>query len=223
MKLSKILKVVLAGVLLIGAGLLVYTAVSHDLITKMISLVDESTPTALFIILLIVLPIFGFPLSPFLLVLGIKFGPGAGIALMVFTMPIHMLISFMLTRVAGDFIRSVISRGNYIIPRIPAEKQIRFTFLVASIPVLPYTIKNFLLPLAGISFPVYMIMNWGCQAVLAIPAVVLGGSMADLNPVMFIAAIAGLVVVYLIVSGIEKKYGKHMALKSEENENITTS
>lgn len=201
--------------MILGLGLLGYTAVNHDMLAKIISMVDESTPTSLFIILMIVLPIFGFPLSPFLLVLGIKFGPVAGIALMILTMPIHMIVSFGLTKVAGGVIRSVLARGNYAIPQVPAGRQIRFTFIIASIPVLPYTVKNFLLPLAGISFPVYITMNWTCQALMAIPAVVLGSSVADLNPVMFIAAITGLITVYLVISGVEKKYGKQVELKTE--------
>jgi uncharacterized membrane protein YdjX (TVP38/TMEM64 family) len=222
MRLSKTLKICLAALLVIGLGLLGYAVISHDILAKIISLVDENTPAYLFIILMILLPTFGFPLSPFLLVLGIKFGLAGGIALMVLIMPIHMLISFALTKIADDFIRTLLSRGSYVIPKVPADKQIRFTFLIASIPVLPYPIKNFLLPLAGISFPVYMSMNWGCQAVMAIPAVVLGSSVADLNPVMFIAAVAGLVAVYLVISWIEKKYGKQVALKAEENRKITT-
>ena len=222
MRLSKTLKICLAALLVIGLGLLGYAVISHDILAKIISLVDENTPAYLFIILMILLPTFGFPLSPFLLVLGIKFGLVGGIALMVFIMPIHMLISFALTKIADDFIRTLLSRGSYVIPKVPADKQIRFTFLIASIPVLPYPIKNFLLPLAGISFPVYMSMNWGCQAVMAIPAVVLGSSVADLNPVMFIAAVVGLVAVYLVISWIEKKYGKQVALKAEENRKITT-
>ena len=222
MRLSKTLKICLAALLVIGLGLLGYAVISHDILAKIISLVDENTPAYLFIILMILLPTFGFPLSPFLLVLGIKFGLAGGIALMVLIMPIHMLISFALTKIADDFIRTLLSRGSYVIPKVPADKQIRFTFLIASIPVLPYPIKNFLLPLAGISFPVYMSMNWGCQAVMAIPAVVLGSSVADLNPVMFIAAVVGLVAVYLVISWIEKKYGKQVALKAEENRKITT-
>lgn len=221
MRLSKTVKISLAAILIIGLGFLGYVVISHDILAEMISLVDESTPTTWFIVLMIILPTFGFPLSPFLLVLGIKFGLAEGIALMVLTMPIHMIISYALTRVADDFIRAVLSRGSYVIPQVPADKQIRFSFVVASIPVLPYAVKNFLLPLAGISFPVYICMNWSCQAVMAIPAVVLGSSVADLNPMMFIAAVAGMVTVYLIISGIEKKYGKQVELKAEENRNIT--
>ena len=67
-----------------------------------------------------------------------------------------------------------------------------------------------------------MSMNWGCQAVMAIPAVVLGSSVAELNPVMFIAAVTGLMAVYLVISGIEKKYGRQLALKAEDNRKITT-
>ncbi len=206
----------LAGIILIG-----YAAVNREVIVQTISLVNENTPAPLFIALMIILPIFGVPISLFLLVLGIKFGLAAGLALMVIIMPIHMIISFALTKVAGDLIRAVLSRGSYIIPQIPADKQIRFSFLVSAVPLLPYAAKNFLMPLAGVPFRLYLGMNWACQAMLAVPTVVLGSSIADLNPGLFVAAIAGLIVVYLAVSRIEKRYGKHVDFKSERDNGVT--
>jgi len=196
-------------------ALMGYAAVKYDMIPKMISLVNEGTPTPLFITLMIILPIFGFPLSPFLLALGIKFGTLTGIGLMVACMPIHMIVSFGLVKVAGNFLEALLSRRNYTIPQISADKQIRFTFVIAAIPVAPYAVKNFLLALAGIPFRLYLSMNWGCQAVLATPAVILGGSIADFDPLLFLAAIAGLLVIYLVVNRIEKKYGRNVDLKME--------
>ena len=88
--------------------------------------------------------------------------------------------------------------------------------MIASIPVAPYAIKNFLLALAGIPFRIYLSMNWGCQAVLATPSVILGGSIADLNPIMFLGALTGLVAIYLVVNRIEKKFGKQVDVKMEK-------
>lgn len=204
--------VIIAGIILMAG----YAAGSRDMLVRIISLTNENTPTPLFITLFVILPIFGFPISLFLLVLGIKFGLVAGIALMAIIMPIHMIVSFALAKIAGDLIRSILSRGSYIIPQVPPDKQVRFAFLIAAVPGLPYAVKNFLLPLAGIPFRLYLGMNWGCQAVMAVPAVILGTSVADLNPLMFISAIAGLVVIYLVISRIEKKHGKHNDLTAGE-------
>jgi len=223
MTLSKKQKIGLSALIIVGLILIGYFGIRYGLFSRAVSLVNENTPVPLFIVLMIILPIFGVPVSPFLVVLGIKFGLAAGIALMVIIMPIHMMISFALAKVAGNFIRAVLSRKNYVIPQVPPDRQIRFSFLVTAVPLLPYAVKNFLLPLAGIPFRLYLGMNWGCQAILASPAVVLGSSMADLNPVMFIVAIAGLVIVYLVVSRIETKYGKHVDLKTEKNESIASS
>ncbi len=210
-------KILVLILILAGVALLGFAFVRKDLIMQIISLVNDKTPTPLFLVLFFILPIFGFPISVFLVVLGIKFGPIGGILLMLAVMPVHMAISFLLAKVAGNFIQNLLSRWNYSIPQVPADKHLRFTFIVASIPVAPYTVKNFLLALAGIPFWLYLGMNWGCQAVLATPGVILGGSIADLDPRLFLAAIAGLVVIYLVVNRIEKQYGKQVDLKLEND------
>jgi uncharacterized membrane protein YdjX (TVP38/TMEM64 family) len=208
---------VLLGAVAAGVALAAYALAHRHQIAQVISLVNENTPVPLFLALMVVLPIFGVPISLFLLVLGIKFGLTAGLCLMVLVMPIHMTVSFLLTKVAGELVQNVLFRGKYIIPQVPPDKRVRFSFLVAALPLLPYAAKNFFLPLAGIPFRLYLGMNWGCQATLAIPAVVLGSSIADLNPAMFMAAVAGLLTIYLVIGRIEKKYGKQVDIKKEEN------
>jgi uncharacterized membrane protein YdjX (TVP38/TMEM64 family) len=206
---------ILLGAVLAGVALVGYVLTHRDQIAQIISLVNENTPAPLFIALMVILPIFGVPISLFLLVLGIKFGLTAGLLLMFLVMPIHMTISFALTKVAGELIQNMLFRGKYIIPQVPADRRVRFSFLVAALPLLPYAAKNFFLPLAGIPFRLYLGMNWACQATLAIPAVVLGSSIGDLNPAMFMAAVAGLLTIYLIIGRIEKKYGKHVDFEEE--------
>ncbi|MEW6076409.1 MAG: hypothetical protein AB1724_01210 [Thermodesulfobacteriota bacterium] len=208
-------QIVLLGAILTAVMLGGYAITHRDQIVQMISLVNENTPAPLFIALMIILPIFGVPISLFLLVLGIKFGLTAGLLLMFLVMPIHMTVSFALTKVAGELIQNVLFRGKYVIPQVPADRRVRFSFLVAALPLLPYAAKNFFLPLAGVPFRLYLGMNWACQATLAIPAVVLGSSIGDLNPAMFMAAVAGLLAIYLIIGRIEKKYGKHVDFKEE--------
>ena len=218
----KKIKITIAALLVAGVAAVGYFAVSHDLIPRAIALINENTPVPLFIALMIILPIIGVPITPFLLVLGIKFGLARGILLMVLIMPVHMIISFALTRIAGDLVLGLLSRGSYTIPRVPADKQIRFSFVVAAVPLLPYAVKNFLMPLAGIPFRLYLAMNWSCQTVLALPAVVLGSSVANLNPWMFILALVGMAILYLVISWIERTYGRQMKLKDGQANNTTT-
>lgn len=221
-------KKLLLAAMLIALVPIGYFAVKYNLIVQMISLVDKNTPTPLFIALMIILPIFGAPISIFLIVLGIKFGLAPGLALMVFVMPIHMIASYVLTKIARNLIQAILLRGSYVIPQVPADRQVRFSFLVAALPVLPYPVKNCFLPLAGIPFKIYLALNWPCQAVLAVPAVVLGRSIhevvdkgskatwTDLDPVALGAAVAGYITIYLIISRIEKKYGKQVDFKEEK-------
>jgi glycosyltransferase involved in cell wall biosynthesis len=58
---------------------------------------DKNVPYGPFLGLMAVLPVFGFPISAFLVLGGIRFGIGRGILAMVITMPFHLLAVYFLT------------------------------------------------------------------------------------------------------------------------------
>ncbi len=211
---QKTLLVVLALVALAGIA---YFAFKSSIIRDTVILINARTPTPLFLLLMVILPVFGFPLSVFLVALGIKFGLATSLLIMFAIMPLHLGMSYGLARIAGNIIQRILAKKDYQIPQIPPHRHLRFCFLVAAIPVAPYAVKNYLLPLAGIPFWIYLGMNWVCQGLLAVPAVVLGNSLADLNPVMFISAIAAIIIIYLLISRLERKYGKQVDLKASTN------
>ncbi|MFP4446482.1 MAG: hypothetical protein ACLFPD_09600 [Desulfosudaceae bacterium] len=211
--------ILLITVALLAVAGFAWAVVRLDLLPGLVDQINTNTPTSVFILLFLVLPIFGFPMTPFLLVLGLKFGIAAGLVLLVVTMPLHMAISFALANLADSLISRILTRTRYSIPQVPPDKRLRFSFLVAAIPVAPYAVKNFLLPLAGIPFRTYLSVNWPCQAVLCVPAVVLGSSLATLNIPLFGGAVAAIVLVYLVVSRIEKKYSRQVNLMKTETTN----
>jgi uncharacterized membrane protein YdjX (TVP38/TMEM64 family) len=201
----------LAAVLLAAAvccGVLgLYALMRLNLVQAATALIHQNTPTPVFLLLMLVLPLAGVPLTVFIFVLGVKFGIGWGILLLELIMPAHILASYMIARgVRGPLTRLLVRRGGYHIPEIPEDKVALFSFLFLAVPVLPYAAKNYVLPLAGVPFRYCMWLNWAIQGSLSIPFVILGKSAADTNLLVFGATLAVLAVLFFALRRLQQWY-----------------
>ncbi len=193
---------------LVAIGVLgFYGLVRLDLIEQATALINRNTPTWLFIILMLLLPLVGAPLSLFIFVLGIKFGIGWGVLLLALIMPFHLLVAYGIARSIRQPIRNyLINRRNFNIPEIPEEKMALFSFLFLAVPLLPYAAKNYALPLTGAPFRYCVGMNWAVQGTLSVPFVVLGKSTADMNLWLFGATLAVLAVLFGVLRRLRRWY-----------------
>ena len=201
------------------AGLLVITVVAYflikyDLFHQVTALINENTPVELFIPLMIFLPLVGVPLTFFLLLIGIKFGALNGLFLLEAIIPIHILIAYLLAIGVRNPIESfLVNRKNYQIPEVPEDKAFLFSFFTLTFPVFPYSVKLYLLPLAGVKFRYCFWLNWAIQGTMCIPFVLLGRSAADLNAVMFGATVLVIIAMFLFLRWAKKQY---VALQKEK-------
>lgn len=200
--------VVLVLILGVAAGvLLLYTLMRLQLVEQAIALIHKNTPTPLFLLLMAVLPMIGVPISIFIFVLGVKFGIGYGILLLALIMPLHILGSYAIALGIRQPIRNfLVRRRNYQIPEIPEDKVAWFSFLFLAVPVFPYAVKNYMLPLGGVPFRYCFWLNWGVQGMLAVPFVVLGKSAADTNLWVFGITLAVLAVLFVILRRLRRWY-----------------
>ena len=53
------------------------------------------------------------------------------------------------------------------LPNLNEHNQFRITFLVRSIPGVPFFMQNYMLPLIGVRFSRYFIISWSIQTVFA--------------------------------------------------------
>ncbi len=122
-----------------------------------------------------VLPAVGFPVVPFLVLLGLRFGTVWGVVIMLAVTPLHLAVSYWFTRkVAGRWIQSLAEKIGVSIPRMPENRHLGYGFLFMAIPGLSYALKNYLLPLSGIRFLPYMACAWLTQGIMGIPFVIMG-------------------------------------------------
>ena len=204
--------IVLAALLVIAvaAGFLI----KYDLFHQVTALINENTPVKLFIPLMVFLPLMGVPLSFFLLLLGIKFGALSGLLLLEAIIPVQILIAYMLAiGVRHPIANFLVKRKNYQIPEVPEGKVFLFSFLTLTFPVFPYSVKLYLLPLAGVKFRYCFWLNWAIQGVMCIPFVMLGRSAADLNATMFGVTVLVIMAMFIFLRWAKKQY---VALQKEK-------
>jgi uncharacterized membrane protein YdjX (TVP38/TMEM64 family) len=113
----------------------------------------EGLNGALVILLMIILPLLGFPASVLYVVAGAKFGRAWGLALAMIAIATHLMASWW---IAHSWLKkpldALFRRTRYHKPQIPEGEYLPVCLLIALMPGVPYTIKNYLLALSGAPF-----------------------------------------------------------------------
>ncbi len=120
------------------------------------------------------LPLVGFPLSPFTVIAGPVFGPtmgvGAVIACVIAAVAVNVTLSYGL---AAHALRPLVARLarwlGYTLPELPAGTAWEITLLVRIIPGLPFFLQSYVLGLARVPFGIYLLIS------ILVPALYLGG------------------------------------------------
>jgi uncharacterized membrane protein YdjX (TVP38/TMEM64 family) len=145
-----------------------------------------------------ILPAVGFPVVPFLVLLGLRFGSVWGLVIMLAVMPLHLAFSFWFTRsVAGRWIQTLAQKFNISIPHVPENRRLGFGFFFMVIPGLSYALKNYLLPLSGIRFFPYMVSAWLIQGIMGIPFVIMGRAVVQWD--IKLLAVAGCILLAIFL------------------------
>ncbi len=156
--------------------------------------INKDTHPLLFILLFAILPVFGFPITVFLVLVGAKFGYYLGTLIMLLCIPVHLVASLF---IAKAFVRPFINyfiKGKYTIPSVPEHHAARFSFVFMAIPGLSYTMKNYILFLSGVPLRYYFFFGLLVNAALGVPMIVAGGVFKD-RPLLLIAIFVGLILV----------------------------
>lgn len=135
----------------------------------------------LFLALLALLPVTGFPLSLLLVVAGARLGIFWGIVALALTTPIHLLLTWLMSRALERWLVPMLQRRGHRLPRIPENKKTLWVAMFSLVPGLSYAVKNLTLTLGGTSLGLLMGVAWPVQVVQGVPLVLVGGSVATGN------------------------------------------
>ena len=140
-------------------------------------LLDPNRHPGLFIAVMLLLPMLGFPISPFLILAGIKFNPfwATGLTSLIFAL--HLLLAYLLAHsLLRPQITRLLSKGKFSLPEIHEHRRLPFSIIFMALPGLPYTVKNYALATLNIPFRIFFPVGLGCNLLLALPFIGLGHS-----------------------------------------------
>lgn len=201
---------ILTAALLLTAALAwgAYLAISHGLLEKTISLISTDLSSPLFIALMVVLPMLGFPMSIFLVVAGLKFGVVYGFVLWLLVLPLHTLTAYGAATYLRPLLEKLLNRTlGYSIPTIPSHNEAMVSFLFLAIPAgIPYAVKNYLLPMAGVSIWYCVPLNCLVQGVLGAPYIILGKSVASMDLTLLYIAVIVFLLLFLGLRWLSKTH-----------------
>ncbi len=113
----------------------------------------QDLPGSLVLLLTIVLPLFGVPVSFLFALMGAKFGHLGGVMFTALAIALHLLGSWW---IAHSWLKhpleTLVRKTGRTIPTIPPEEAVPVCLLVALVPGVSYTLKNYLLVLGNVRF-----------------------------------------------------------------------
>ncbi|HEY0455047.1 MAG TPA: VTT domain-containing protein [Verrucomicrobiae bacterium] len=119
-------------------------------------------------VLILLLPIFGFPVSVLQILAGAKFGIGLGFLLSTLSIFVHLLAMYWVGRRAlRRPIDWLLRRHNHHLPQVPGSEERSAAFLMTLLPG-SYALKNYVMVLGGVSLRTLL---WICAPVYALRAI----------------------------------------------------
>lgn len=200
----------LVAAFLVLAPLLVwgiFLAYQSGYLQNVAQFINDDIPLPLFLGLMVFLPLVGFPISVFLIVAGVKYGIPATFVLWLFVLPVHTMISYAAAGSLRPLLIKILKKTvGYSIPTIQATNEAHFSFLFLAMPGLPYAAKNYLLPLAGVSFRYSVVMNCIVQGILGLPFIILGKAGTDMNSPLFGVALLVIAALFFTLRWLKRRF-----------------
>lgn len=134
------------------------------------------------LVLVAVLPLFGFSISVVYLVVGAVFGGWLGMTVVAGITAVHLVGSHWIAR---SFLRGPLTRflerKKRRLPELPAGAEWAVALMTALVPGLPYFVRNYLLALSSIPLRLYFWICWPVYVFRSSLVIFLGDFSGDLS------------------------------------------
>ena len=155
-----------AFLMLVGTGMIYLFIADFDL-GNLLQTVQQTNPLN-FLLAMILLPLAGFPISAFYLFAGSAFPWWQATFLCRLALALNMGIAYPLAKYLLEApVSHFMARYSKQLPDLSEKNQFRVTFLVRSIPGIPFFMQNYMLPLVGVRFATYFLISWSIQSLFA--------------------------------------------------------
>jgi uncharacterized membrane protein YdjX (TVP38/TMEM64 family) len=127
--------------------------------------------------LLIVLPLIGFPISAFYVFSGLAFSPWMGLGLTSAGLFINMIFGYWIGRwYLHEPLSNYLHRKERTRKWLHTGNLIRLTILVRAVPGVPYFMQNYILGLVKAPFWAYLFLSWIIQSLFCAGTIFLTSS-----------------------------------------------
>lgn len=193
------------------AAAAMYMLADSGILQNLLVMINEETPAAIFIPLMLLLPAFGFPISVFLILTGIKFTIAWGIVISFLAMPVHLTVAYALAnKLLRPHVTKLLLDRDISMPKTDDKRLFWYAVVFTAIPGPPYALKNLILAISGLRFRYFMLIGCCVQGAMGIPFIILGEAMNQMNVVALAAATGLLLTVVILTTLVKRKYANHV-------------
>ncbi|GHC06762.1 TVP38/TMEM64 family protein [Cerasicoccus arenae] len=170
----------------------------HELLDSLIEILNQIDRIYLMPALGI-LPLFAFPASPLLMLIGYYYGPVYGMIVAMIGIAINDTLAYWVARsfLRGPLLR-LLERRKIKVPAVPDEDEIRVIALLRITPGTPLFLQSYLLGLAKVSYWRYILVSVPIQALHAAGFVVFAGAIFEGSVGMIVFAVFLLIAIVII-------------------------
>lgn len=191
------------------AGLIYLTGVTFADIRHWMQVLNDEIqtwPAVLFFLMVAILPLVGFPITPLFIIAAIRFGVGWAIPFCLAALAANLTLAHWIsTRWLHNFIQGIARRWNYHLPKVGHENAAKWVFVIR-ICGAPLAVQNYVLGLSYVPFWPYIWVSLATQAPVVIGVIVFGESFFTGNFGKALLGLALLVLVLIAVSYFRKRY-----------------
>jgi uncharacterized membrane protein YdjX (TVP38/TMEM64 family) len=130
-------------------------------------------------VLLTILPLAGFPVTPLFIAAGIKFGKGLGMALVASSILLQLLASYGLVHWRRKFFERKFKDAR---EKIPAGAHGPVTLFTLLLPGVPFFAKNYVIPMLGVPLQTFLLWALPIHIARSVVSVVFGDESNHLTP-----------------------------------------
>lgn len=172
----------------------------------------RALPAGWFMAAFLVLPLLGFPISVFLLLAGVRFGLGGGMAVSAAGILFHHVAAYRLAHgLFRDRLRRRLERAGRAVPPIKPGHRAWLTALFAALHGPPYIAKLYLWALTDVPFRIYVWVGAPVYILFCLVPVGAGSAVMNWNPA-WIYGLAGVSVVFVAAGfWLKGKFGDRLA------------
>jgi uncharacterized membrane protein YdjX (TVP38/TMEM64 family) len=127
-----------------------------------------------------VLPLFGFPVSPLMVIAGVRLGALYGFWLVFLGLLFNFSAAYWLSaKMLREWLIDRIRRRGLSIPCVSLENMLAVTILIRATPGIPLFIQNYVLGVAGVRFWTYIIVSMLVHSIYGLAFVVFGNALTE--------------------------------------------